>query len=145
MESKGALTRGKSTNQTQKRRNLTMDRDLITRTKDFALRIIRLYSALPRRGDAIVLGNQVLRSGTSVGAHYREARRAKSDADFISKIEGALQELDETAYWLELIGGAGILPQTRLRRLEDEAAELLAILVTIVTKVKKKPRRSPGS
>ena len=67
------------------------------RTKKFALRVIKLYSALPRRGDAQVLGTQILKAGTSVGAHYREACRAKSDADFISKVEGALQELDETA------------------------------------------------
>ena len=80
-----------------------MERDLKQRTKTFALRIIKLYSALPRRGDAKVFGNQILKSGTSVGAQYREACRAKSDADFISKVEGALQELDETAYWLELM------------------------------------------
>ncbi len=65
-----------------------MERDLRERTKKFALRIIKLYTALPRRGDAQVLGNQLLKAGTSVGAHYREACRAKSDADFISKIEG---------------------------------------------------------
>ena len=78
--------------------------DLKTRTKDFALEIIRLYATLPRRTEAQVLGRQVLRSGTSVGAHYREAQRAKSNADFISKIEGGLQELEETQYWLELLG-----------------------------------------
>ena len=94
-----------------------MQSNLRERTKKFALRIIKLYSALPRRGDAQVLGNQVLKSGTSVGAHYREACRAKSDADFISKIEGALQELDETSYWLELIGEAEILPTKRLEPL----------------------------
>jgi len=88
--------------------------------------------------DAKVLGNQILKSGTSVGAHYREACRAKSNADFISKVEGALQELDETAYWLELIGEAEILPANRLRPLHEEAEELIAILVTIVTKVKRK-------
>ena len=115
-----------------------MERDLKQRTKTFALRIIKLYSALPRRGDAKVLGNQILKSGTSVGAHYREACRAKSDADFISKVEGALQELDETAYWLELIGEAEILKANRLQPLHDEAEELIAILVTIVTKVKRK-------
>jgi four helix bundle protein len=87
-----------------------MQRDLRRRTKKFALRIIKMYSALPRRGDAQILGTQILKSGTSVGAHYREACRAKSEADFISKIEGALQELDETAYWLELIAEAEILP-----------------------------------
>jgi four helix bundle protein len=115
-----------------------MERDLKERTKKFALRIIKLYSALPRRGDAQVLGTQILKSGTSVGAHYREACRAKSDADFISKLEGGLQELDETAYWLELIGESGILPLKRLKALQSEAEELTAILVTIVTKVKRK-------
>lgn len=65
-------------------------KDLRVRTKEFALRIIRLYSNLPKSTEAQVLGKQVLRSGTSVGAHYRESQRAKSDADFISKIEGAL-------------------------------------------------------
>jgi four helix bundle protein len=118
-----------------------MQRDLRERTKKFALRIIKLYSALPRRGDAQVLGTQILKSGTSVGAHYREACRAKSDADF-SKVEGALQELDETAYWLELIGESEILPLKRMEGLQNEAEELTAILVTIVTKVKRKnPKR----
>jgi four helix bundle protein len=115
-----------------------MESDLKQRTKTFALRIIKLYSALPRRGDAKILGNQILKSGTSVGAHYREACRAKSNADFISKVEGALQELDETAYWLELLGEAEILPFSRLQALHDEAEELIAILVTIVTKVKRR-------
>ena len=120
-----------------------MERDLKQRTKAFALRVIKLYSALPRRGDAKILGNQILKSGISVGAHYREVCRAKSDADFISKIEGALQELDETAYWLELIGrGPNSLPRTRLQPLHDGAEELIAILVTIVTRVKRKsPKR----
>jgi four helix bundle protein len=67
-----------------------MERDLRQRTKQFALRIIKLYSSLPTRGVATVLGVQVLKAGTSVGAHYREAQRAKSNADFISKIEGAI-------------------------------------------------------
>ncbi len=89
--------------------------DLKGRTKEYALRIIRMYSALPAATvDAGVLGKQLLRSGTSVGAHYREAQRAKSDADFINKIEGALQELDESQYWLELICEAGLLPEERL-------------------------------
>ncbi|MDQ4120045.1 MAG: four helix bundle protein [Acidobacteriota bacterium] len=74
--------------------------DLKKRTKDFALRIIRLYIALPKTTEAQVLGKQVLRSGTSVGAHYRESCRAKSNADFISKVEGALQELEEPAIGL---------------------------------------------
>jgi four helix bundle protein len=76
-------------------------RDLRARTKAFALRIIRLYSSLPKITEAQVLGKQLLRSGTSVGAHYREATRARSPAEFISKIEVGLQELEETVYWLE--------------------------------------------
>ena len=117
-----------------------MEADLKGRTKTFALRIIKLYSALPRRGPAQVLGIQILKSGTSPGAHYREATRAKSDADFISKVEGALQELDETQYWLELIGEGKILPAKRLESLYQEADELIAILVTIVKRVKQKGR-----
>ena len=110
--------------------------DLKERTKAFALRIIRLYSALPKTTEAQVIGKQVLRSGTSVGAHYREAQRAKSNADFISKIEGGLQELEETAYWLELLSDAGIVAQERLKPLPDETEELTAVFVTIVNKVK---------
>jgi four helix bundle protein len=112
--------------------------DLKERTKRFALRIIRLYTSLPRTTEAQVIGKQVLRSGTSVGAHYREAQRAKSDADFISKIEGGLQELDETAYWLELLVEADIVPADKLNPLLTETDELIAIFVTIVTKVKKR-------
>ncbi len=110
--------------------------DLGKRTKDFALRIIRLYAALPKTTEAQVIGKQVLRSGTSVGAHYREARRAKSDADFISKIEGALQELDETIYWLELLSESGIVEPDRLKPLTDECEELIAMFVTMAKNVK---------
>ena len=74
----------------------TAPMDLRLRTKRFALGIISLFTALPVRPQAQVMGKQVLRSGTSVGAHYREACRARSDAEFISKMEGALQELEET-------------------------------------------------
>ncbi len=87
-----------------------------------------------------MIGKQVLRSGTSVGAHYREAQRAKSDADFINKIEGALQELDETAYWFELLNESGILKEERLTALHAEAEELIAIFVTVVKKVKQRSR-----
>ncbi len=110
--------------------------DLGKRTKDFALRIICLYAALPKTTEAQVIGKQVLRSGTSVGAHYREARRAKSDADFVSKIEGALQELDETIYWLELLAESGIVKPERLKPLTDECEELTAMFVTMAKKVK---------
>ncbi len=113
-------------------------RELGPRTKDFALRIIKLYAALPKTTEAQVIGKQLLRSGTSVGAHYREARRAKSDADFVSKMEGGLQELDETGYWLEILGDADIVNPQRLKPLLDEVEELIAIFVTMVKKVKGK-------
>ena len=112
--------------------------DLKARTKAFALRIIRLYAALPKNTEAQVLGRQVLRSGTSVGAHYREGLRARSDAEVISKIEGGLQELEETQYWLELLVESGIVPQERLTSLLQEASELTAILVTCVKKIKER-------
>ena len=110
--------------------------DLKTRTKAFALRIIKLYVALPKRTEAQVMGKQVLRSGTSVGAHYRESLRARSNAEVISKIEGGLQELEETQYWLELLSESGTVPEDRLSSLLQEADELTAILVTCVKKVK---------
>jgi four helix bundle protein len=116
--------------------NESKRQDLAKRTKDFALRIIRLYSALPKSIEAQVIGKQLLRSGTSVGAHYREARRAKSNADFISKMEGALQELDETGYWLELLSESGIVKPERLQPLMKEVEELTAMFVTMVKNVK---------
>jgi four helix bundle protein len=120
-----------------------MERDLRQRTKQFALRIIKLYVSLPARGVTSVLGTQVLKAGTSVGAHYREAQRAKSNADFISKIEGALQELDETTYWLELLADGNIVKASRLESLRQEAHELTAILVTIAKRVKARGRTRP--
>src|SRR6516165_1945510 len=91
--------------------------ELKTRTKLFALRIIKLYSALPLSVDAQVLGKQVLRSGTSVGAHYREAMRARSAAEFVSKINGGLAELEETIYWIELLTESGKIPVRRVKDL----------------------------
>jgi four helix bundle protein len=110
--------------------------DLRTRTKLFALRVIRLYVALPNTSVAQVLGKQLLRSGTSVGAHYREGCRARSTAEFISKLEGGLQELEETAYWLELLVEGEVMPADRLRSLQQETDELTAIFVTCVKKAK---------
>ncbi len=116
------------------------EKNLKVRTKSFALRIIRLYVFLPKTTEAQVIGKQVLRSGTSVGAHCREAQRAKSDADFVNKIEGALQELDETAYWLELLCESGMVAEKRLGALRNESEELLAILVTMAKKVKRRTK-----
>jgi len=115
--------------------------DLETRTTDFALRIIKLFSALPKTAEPQILGKQMLRSRTSVGAHYREAKRAKSTLDFINKIEGALQELDETCYWLELIEKSEIMSARRLVSLRQEAVELTKILVTVVKRAKDKMKK----
>jgi four helix bundle protein len=113
--------------------------NLRDRTKKFALRVIKMYSALPKSTEAQVLGKQVLRSGTSVGAHYREACRARSVAEYISKIAGGLQELEETVYWLELITEAQIIPLARLQDMLDEAQEIMAIMGTLLKKAKKTP------
>ncbi len=110
--------------------------DLRVRTSEFALRIIRMYARLPKSTEAQVIGKQVLRSGTSVGAQYREGHRAKSDADVVNKFEGVLQELDETDYWLDLLVKAEIVPAEKLEPLIKETNELIAIFVTIVTKIK---------
>ena len=104
--------------------------DLRKRTKAFALRIVRLYASLPKTAEAQVLGKQVLRSGTSPGAHYREAYRSRSTAEFIAKIEGGLQELEETAYWLELLVESGIVPEKRMADLLTETDELIAIFTS---------------
>ncbi|MBU0611223.1 MAG: four helix bundle protein [Armatimonadetes bacterium] len=118
--------------------------DLTERTRRFALRVLKLYGALPKTVEAQVLGKQLLRSGTSVGAHYREAVRARSTRELISKFEGALQELEETAYWLELLEQGGVFDDPRVRWLTKEADELTAILVTCVLKAKPtNPRRVP--
>ena len=110
--------------------------DLKQRTKDFSLRIIQMYCALPKSTEAQVLGKQILRSGTSVGAHYREAVRARSNAEFISKLEGGLQELEETGYWLELLGESGVADPDKLSGLRDDTRELNAMLTASVKTVK---------
>jgi four helix bundle protein len=110
--------------------------DLRVRTKLFALRVIRLYSALPKRTEAEVIGKQALRAGTSVGANFREAHRARSDAEFLSKLGDCLKELEETCYWLELLVEGEIIPADRLAPLHDECNQLIAILTTISKKVK---------
>lgn len=114
------------------------NQDLRNRLKEYSLRIIRLYETLPKHGAVHVISHQLLRSGTSPGAHYREACRGKSDADFISKIEGALQELDESDYWLELLIGGDFVAENKLKPLCLETQELISIFVTIVVNTKAK-------
>lgn len=115
--------------------------DLKGRTKAFALRVIRLYEALPRSGAGRVIGDQVLRSGTSVGANYREACQARSKAEFIAKLGDSLKEIEETQYWLELLAESGLLPAAKLADLQNESKELTAILVTSITTAKSSPNR----
>src|SRR5882762_1969330 len=103
------------------------------RTKKYASAIIRLYSHLPRaRKEVQVLGYQLLRSGTSVAAHTREASRARSDAEFCSKIDGALQEADESELWLELLRDDCAVRGKQLEQLVLETNELIGIFVTMV-------------
>ena len=110
--------------------------ELHTRTRQFALAIIRLYAVLPKTTVAQVIGKQVLRSGTSVGAHCREAHRARSDAEFVSKIELGLQEFEETTYWLEILSDAKVIATDRIAALAKEANELTAMIVTAAKRVK---------
>jgi four helix bundle protein len=111
--------------------------DLRVRTKKFALQIIKLYQNLPHSGEAQVIGKQILRSGTSVGAQYREACRGKSPADFVNMMGGSLKELDETAYWLELLREGEIIPVTKLADLQKETDELIAIFVSSINTSKR--------
>jgi len=101
-----------------------------------------MTSALPH-SPGWILGKQVLRSGTAVGAIYRESYRSRSVAESISKLENALQELEETAYWMELIVKSELLPESRLAPLRDETSQLIAIFVTCVKKLK--GRSNPDS
>lgn len=105
---------------------------MVERTRQFALRTIRLVAALPddRVGD--VLGRQVLRSGTSIGANYREATRAGTKKHFTSILQTSLREADETLYWLELLSDSGLVASDRLAALLDECNQLVAILAASV-------------
>ena len=115
----------------------TARKDLRPRTYAFARRIVRLYSALPKQTVAQVLGKQVLRSGTSVGANYREACRARSKSEFISKMSECLRELDETEYWLELMIDEAIVPEDKMTPLLDETRQLVAIFITIINQTRR--------
>ena len=117
-------------------RGVSKKHDLRIRTRSFALRIVRLYTSLPKTAEAQILGKQLLRSGTSVGAHYHEATRSRSNAEFISKIEAGMQELEETVYWLNLLIDSGIVRKAQVSELCDEADELMAIFVASVKTVK---------
>jgi four helix bundle protein len=117
---------------------MRLDASLRARSKAFASAIIRSYTGLPRRREEVaVLAKQMLRSGTSVAAHAREASRARSDAEFCSKLDGLLQEADETQLWIELLIEDCGLNEPSLKALHAESEELLAIFATIVSRVRK--------
>ncbi|MCX6840898.1 MAG: four helix bundle protein [candidate division WOR-3 bacterium] len=120
----------------QERATVAGGKRLKERTREFALRTVRLYAVLPKSTVAQVLGKQLLRAGTSVGAHYREGTRSRSDAEFVSKLEGALQELEESRYWFELLEAERLVPEASLTPLVREADELAAMLVASVRTVK---------
>jgi four helix bundle protein len=113
-----------------------MEKDLERRTKSFSLAVIKFTTSLPRTREADVLGRQLLRSATSIGANYREANRGVSRADFANKIGTVQKEASETQYWLELLMESGIAGQARSKELHGESSELLAIFTAISKKLK---------
>jgi four helix bundle protein len=115
--------------------------DLKERTKRFALRVLKLVDALPKTTASRALAAQLVRSGTSVAANYRAARRAKSTAHFLSKLGDVEEEADETLFWLELLKESGIVPAAKLSALMQEANELVAIIVASINTTKKRATR----
>jgi four helix bundle protein len=99
--------------------------------------VVRLYNSLPKKTEAQVLGTQLLRSGTGAGANYREAHRARSKAEFIAKCGDALRELEESAYWMELLTEGNIIQPEALLPIAQECNELTAIFVTIINRAKR--------
>jgi four helix bundle protein len=110
--------------------------DLRERTKEFALRIIQTFFGLPKTAEAQVIGKQLLRSGTSVGANYREAYRGRSKAEFVAKCGDSLRELEETGYWLELLVDGKMVSPEKVSAVRQECDELIAIFVTILKRSK---------
>jgi len=114
--------------------------ELKERTFGFGLRIVRLVQSLPKVGSVDILGRQLLRSGTSVGANYRAATRARSRADFIAKLGIAEEECDETIYWMDMLIELKLISKHRTRELRSEAEQLLPIIVSSI----KTARRNKG-
>jgi four helix bundle protein len=112
------------------------------RTKAYALRVVRVVDALPRDNVSRTLGNQLLRSGTAVGANYRSAVRGRSTGDFISRMGIVEEECDESLYWLELLIDAGRIKAARLKNLMQEGGEILAITVASIRTARRGQRRA---
>jgi four helix bundle protein len=119
--------------------NSRLPEEFRDRTKQYAASAIRLFVKLPKGREEIrLLGKQLLRSGTSVAAHVREASRARSDDEFVSKLGGALQEADESALWLELLREECAVDPSLTKPLETESCELIAIFITMINRTKGK-------
>jgi len=113
--------------------------ELLQRTKSYALRVIRVVQALPRTDVARILGQQLLRAGTSVGANYRAACRARSGPDFVNKLKIVEEEGDESLYWMELLIESGSMPSRRLAALLREGDEIVAIVVSALKTLRSRP------
>lgn len=111
--------------------------ELKKRTKGFGLRVIKLVEALPASRTADIIGKQLLRSGTSVGANYRAACRGRSKADFVAKANIVIEEADESLYWMEMLIESGLVSEIRHQDLMQEANELVAILTASVITARK--------
>lgn len=112
--------------------------ELKKRTKEFAIRVIKMVRALPKTEEARIIGKQILRSGTSIGANYRAVCRARSKAEFAAKMGIVVEETDETVYWIELLMEINIISKTKMNEILREANELLAIFAASHHTVKKK-------
>lgn len=119
--------------------------ELKARTKQFALRTIRMCETLPRTRAGNIIANQLIRSATSVGANYRSACRARSDADFVSKIGITLEEADESVYWMELIVESGMKTEKVMSALFEEGKELVAIFVSSANTASRRLHRTAKS
>ena len=104
------------------------ERELMRRTKRFALRVMKLVDALPKTTSARAIGGQLVRAGTSVASNYRAACKGRSKAEFISKLGTVEEEADESAFWMELLMEAGLMKEPKVKPLRDEAVQLTAIM-----------------
>ena len=111
---------------------------ILTKSKDFAVRIIKLTRYLQEDKHEYVLSKQILRSGTSMGANARESNNAQSRADFLSKLSIALKEADETQYWLELLEESDIISKSQFESLNDNLTEIIAMLTASIKTTKNK-------
>ena len=113
-----------------------MKTELEMRTRQFAVRVVKTVAAFPKSSEGQIIGRQLLRAGTSIGANYREANRAESKGDFVHKIGVAEKEAAETIYWLEICHDTGLGLEKSIAELLDESGQLLAILISIGRKAK---------